>query len=124
MKYSLIIIAAVIAMASCTKTKTNTVTVTKNDTVTVRDTFAVQANLIGTWNSSTGASPITFTATTYQVQTLAAVAYLASPDTIYNISPTNVVSPKFAYSLSTNNDTLYLTGIAPVFSAMAMYIKS
>jgi len=124
MKYTILVIAMIAAFASCTKTKTNTVTVTKNDTVTTHDTVAVEASLIGTWNSATGTSPLVFTSNTYQVQSNAAVTCLASTDTIYDISQADIVYAKWAYTISVNNDTLYLTTLAPATVATSVYIKS
>jgi hypothetical protein len=135
MKYQLLLLVAIIpiaigTIASCTKTKTNTVTVTKNDTltvndtVTVHDTFIVQATLVGTWNSTTGPSPLVLTSSTYQLQSNPPVTCLASTDTIYDISQTNIVYAKWAYTLSGNNDTLYLTALVPPGSPTYVYIKS
>jgi len=122
MKYALLVFVVIVAFTNCTKTKTNTIT--KNDTTIVQDTFMVRASLIGTWNSSTGSSPLVFNSSTYTVQSYPSVPYVASTDSIYDISPANIVYPKWAYTLSTNNDTLYLTGLAPVATAMAIYVKS
>jgi len=124
MKYQILLIAIIISIASCTKTKTNTVTVTKNDTVTVHDTFIVQATLVGTWNSTTGPSPLVFSTSTYQLQSYSPVTCLVSTDTIYDISQTNIVYAKWAYTLSGNNDTLYLTALVPPASPTYVYIKS
>jgi hypothetical protein len=123
MKYLFLFFISIAVFSSCSK-KTNTVTVTKNDTLTVRDTLFVQASLIGTWNSSTGASPLVFTSSTYQLQSFPTVTYLASIDTIYDISQTNIVYEKWAYTISGNNDTLYLTMLPPATVATNVYIKS
>jgi len=115
MKQTLLVIAAIaIAFASCTKTKTNTVdvTVTKNDTTVVTDTVTYMPNLLGTWASSTGVSPIVFDTTTYTVQSYPAVPYIASPYIIYMISETNIVYQEWSYTISKHNDTLVLTTIA------------
>ncbi len=110
MKYIFLLITFACVVTSCTKTKTNTVTVTKYDTVTttVNDTIAVNPVLIGTWKSSTGISPIIIGSSTYQVQSFPAVRYIASLDTIYDYSQSTMAYASFAYSISKNNDTLWL----------------
>lgn len=105
MKKITFVIISIMIVAACTKTKTNTITVTKNDTTVV----TYMPTIIGTWQSSTGVSPIVFDTLVYTVQSQPSIPYIASPNTIYDISQTNLVYVQWTYKLSAHNDTLVLT---------------
>ena len=101
---NILIVAVLFLFASCTKTKT--VDVIKTDTV------SIQKSILGSWKSLTVISPIAFNQTTFTIQSYPAIPYLASSDTIYDVSPANIVYKRWGYSISAHNDTLLLFTIS------------
>jgi len=118
MKKTLLLALAIAAFASCTKTKTVTVN------VPVHDTTVIYPSLVGTWKSTTGVSPIAFTASTYQIQTYPANPFSTVADTIFDKSLSDIIWQRWIYKVSAHNDTLWLTSINPTIGATDIYTRN
>ncbi len=118
MKNFILIAFVVFTATSCTKTKTNTVTVIQHDTLSITPT------LVGEWKSNTGASPLTFTASTFTLPSYPAILYSTVSDTIFDKSPADVIWQRWTYKISAHNDTLWLTGINPTIGTTDIYTKN
>lgn len=117
MKNTLFIFISAVALASCTKTKNNYINVPVHDTAIVTYT----PTLVGVWKSSTGVSPITFTASTFQIQTYPTILFSTVADTIFDKAPADLIWQRWIYKISNHNDTLWLTSINPTIGTTDVY---